>query len=208
VAALLFGAAACGDDHETDADGGSTGSGAPEPPPASPKALVKLKSAPRFRFDLARSLDVEPGEVCTELGLYDCMIAHQVVMGSADPYVSQLYEPLPTTSATSPLAYERFATSACVKRVDADLGSPSAVIFASLPLAGGGLADMAAPEVGAALRTLYRRGLSRDATDAEVAGLIGMYDAIAAADTSGEPARSWAIASCVAVLTSLENVFY
>ncbi len=208
---LIVAAVGCDDEPADDGAsvGGSSaqGGGVPDAPPASPKALVKLKNAQRFRADLALTLDLPDEDVCKELGRYDCAGLHQVVMGSADPYLNQLYEPLPATSATSPLAYERVAMAACVARVGLDFGGPDGLIFRNLPLSGGALADPADPAVSEAIRTLYRRGLTREATEGEVTALVGLYPAVATAEP-GQPASAWAVASCVAVLTSLENVFY
>jgi hypothetical protein len=210
---LSMGALGCDDDETTDGTpggpGGTGGAGGadPGPPPTSPKALVKLKTALRYRADVARSLDIPEAEVCNELGRLDCTTLHQVVMGDADPYLSALYEPLPATSATSPLAYERVANSACIRRVDADLAGAEPFIFKGLEVSGGAFLDPASPALAESIRELYRRALSREATDREVATLTGSYAAVAAADPE-TPARSWALASCVAVMTSLENVFY
>lgn len=212
-------ASGCGgcDESTTDPSGGGTagsgtGAGAeggspPTAPPASPKALVKLKTGDRFRNDVARALSLEPNEVCNELGAYECSMIHQVVMGRAEPYVTALYEPIESTSATSPLAYERLAVSACVRRVDADITVPDGVLFSGLPIANGALTDPTAPEVESTVQNLYRRALSRDATPQEVAKNVAAYGAILEVDGQ-TAARSWALATCVAVLTSVENVFY
>ncbi len=209
---LLLHAAACDDGETTDGKTTSTGAGGgggadPAAPPASPKALVKLKTALRYRGDVARSLAIPEASVCAELGLLDCAVLHQVVMGEADPYLSALYEPVSATSATSPLAYERVAVSACAQRVDADLAGDAPVLFKGLDVQSGALVDPSSLAVAESIRELYRRALSREATDHEVATLTASYASIAAADEA-TPARSWALASCVAVMTSLENVFY
>ena len=213
---LLAAGSACDDDETTDGKttgagaGSGTGGGggeAPALPATSPKALVKLKTALRFRADVSRSLQIPELEVCRELGFLDCAGLHQVVMGEADPYLSALYEPVPATSATSPLAYERVAVSACAQRVDADLSSAAPLLFKGLDVSGGAVADPNGPAMAESIRELYRRTLSREASDHEVATLTGAYASIAAADPT-TPARSWALASCVAVTTSLENVFY
>ena len=186
---------------------GGEGGEPPGAPPASPKALVKLKTGDRFRTDVGLALDLDPASVCTELGAFDCSFIHQVVMGRSDPYLSALYEPLEATSATSPLAYERVAVSGCIQRADADLAGSNPVVFVGLPIADGAITDASSPALAEAIRTLYRRGLNREATDAEVAAAIAIYPAVAEADAQA-PARSWAIAACVAVLTSVENIFF
>ncbi len=199
-------AAGQGGDGGQGAEGGQGGE-PPGAPPASPKALVKLKTGDRYRTDVGLALELDPAAVCNELGAFDCSFIHQVVMGRSDPYLSALYEPLEATSATSPLAYERVAVSGCVQRADADLTGPTQVVFVDLPIADGAFTDASSPALAESVRTLYRRGLSREATDSEIAAALAIYPSIEAADAE-TPARSWAIATCVAVLTSVENVFF
>jgi hypothetical protein len=223
VGALAWALAACDEDADATASAvtsgpgpGSGGGGAggmggtPDPgPPASPKALVRFKGAERLRNELASALGLEPTAVCRELGKYDCFAVHAIVLGDPDAFGSGIYEPLATTTATSPLAAERVALSGCVGRVDADLGGPGpALVYQGLPIVGGKLADTNAPEIDGAVDRLYRRALGRRAKDHELAQHRALYADVEASGKSATPARDWAVGSCFATLTSLEFMFY
>jgi hypothetical protein len=221
-AALCSVLAACGDDSTaqpsgaggsgsagapSSSDSGSSSTGDPAAPPASPKALVKLKTGDRFAADLARALELDRAEVCRELDRYDCIGVHGVVMGNADPYLSALYEPLDQTTATSPLAYERVALSGCMVRVDRDRSSSAPAIFAGLPSSGGAISGSVDDVLRPIVASLFERMLSRAASDQEIAATVALYDGVAKVDPVA-PSRSWAVAACLAVATSVENVFY
>ena len=189
--------------------GGNEGGGPPDIDPTSQKAALKLKGGARFRNDIAQSLDL-PVDYCKELGFVECSAVHTIVMGGADAFFSGLYEPLPETTATSPLAFDRFAMTGCVMRVDADLAAApgAALIFRDLPMAGDGkLSDPSAPAVDLAITKLYQRGLARMPSEFEREQLRGLYPAIEQ-NGSSRPARDWAVLGCFSVLTSMENIFY
>ena len=107
----------------------------------------------------------------------------------------------------TPIAIERIALTGCRNRVDADLaGSP--LIFKDVAVnEDGTLADVDSPAVAAAIDELYKRFTLRRATEEEVAHLRGLY-AEALEINEPNPARAWGIASCFAVATSLESLFY
>jgi hypothetical protein len=135
-------------------------------------------------------------------------LIHKVSLLGADPYLFGVNEPLKATTASTPLIVERVATSGCVARYQLDRSQkPSGVIFHRLVVAANGKLDPDAAEVQATLDTIYVRALQRHATAAEIADLRQLYRDIEALP-SPRPAEDWAIASCVAVLTSMESLFY
>ena len=186
--------------------------GNPEPTPrfASQKNDVKFKRNDRIRTDFANALSLSEDALCMELGLYSCTHqVHAIALGDVEPYDAGLYDPLPQTGVTTPIALERVALAGCAQRVDLDLANQSAaVVFRGVNRTPDGrLADgVDASPVGEALDVLYRRALQRRATDAEIAHLKSLYAEVEAG--SSDAARDWAVLSCFAVLTTVESVFY
>jgi len=200
--AVAVGAAACGGGASGDDDDVGDDAGPPaDASPASVKARIKFKGNDRLRNEFARALALEPAEVCTELGQYSCThLVHQVALGGAEPYGLGLHEALPFTTVTTPIAVDRLALFACRERVDRDLaGAGGAVIYDGI--------DAGADARRGAIVTLYRRALTRDPTEDEIGHLEQLYTDVAAADPAAAD-RSWAIASCFAVTTTMEQLFY
>lgn len=205
----------CGDDGDPSATSGTGGSGAgqgaggDEGPPTSPKANVKFVGAQRLAKQVGRALDIPPNEICLELGSFDCFGLHAIALGGTDAFGAGIYEPLKSTTATTPIAVDRVVLAGCIRRVDADLAEPaSAVLFGDLPIDDGKLADVDAEPVGAAIERLYQRGLSRSAKEHEVAASRQLYTDIAASGKTQAPARDWAVLTCLATLTTMESLFY
>jgi hypothetical protein len=177
--------------------------------PLSKKANLKFKGNERIRTDFARALGLDPTDVCKELGAFSCThLVHQVALGGVEPYFLGLNEPLPFTTVTTPIATERVALAACGNRVDRDLGgSEEALIFVGLDVdASGKLTSHEDPAMAAAVDLLYKRALQREPTDDEVSELTGFYAEVEA--KSAQPARDWAVLSCFAVMTTMEQLFY
>ncbi len=212
--ALSVAATGCEDEETTQPSGGGgqggegTGGAPPELPPTSDKAALKLKAGIRFRNDVAQALGLGD-DFCLELGRYDCAPIHYIVMGGADAFLSGQYEPLPETTATSPLAFDRVAVAGCLERVAMDFEDPSAAtIFIELPIdAQGRLTDPESEAVQASITRLYRKGLARNPSEVETQALIDFAGEVEQTG-SEEPAKEWATLSCYAVLTSMENIFY
>lgn len=185
-------------------DAGPDDTGMPPGFGESEKANLRFKEVIRLTNDFGQALGLPAAEVCLELGQYDCRAVHAITLGGVEPYELGLFDPLSTT-VTTPIAVERLATHACERRVTRDLGSAGAVVFQGL--ADGALADADEPKVSAAITSLYRGAAQRDATASEIEHLEQLYRDIAATGIDN-PTRQWAIASCVAVLTSVETLFY
>ncbi len=172
---------------------------------------VRYKRARRIERHLLRALSLPAASLCNELGRFSCTSIHQVALGGLDPYNLGLYEPLPFTTATTPLAIDRLVLHACRERVQLDLNpTPDAtpVLFDGLPINdAGSLSNIDALEVQASIQALYRRALSRDPNPQETAALRGLYTEVEAAST-GSAARDWALLSCYAVFTTVESLFY
>jgi len=206
ISVLASGLAGCGSDGG--GDGLPIDAGIVIPPadagfPKSPTARVKFKGADRLRNEFARILDIPAAEVCTEFGLYSCTdLVHKVALGGVEPYGLGLNEPLPFTTATTPLAVDRLALFACRTRVDQDLAVPgSAVIYS------GTLSSADGDGVTGAITTLYERALLRLPKEAEVEELRQLHRDIGALG-GATVERDWAIASCFAVTTTMEQLFY
>jgi len=201
-----LGSAAC-DDSSTPGDDGGPGGGPPDLPPTSNDAALKLKAGFRFRNDVAQALGLDE-TFCSELGLADCAAVHFIIMGGADAFGSGLYQPLPETTATSPLAFDRVAIAGCLSRAKIDLqSSGEGAIFVGLGVDEDGRMDANSPAASAAIERLYRRGLARNPSTGETEALLKLYAAIEE-QGSEAPAEDWATLSCFSVLTTLENIFY
>ena len=158
----------------------------------------------------AAALSLPPEQVCNELGKYACTTnVHNVVLGGVDPYVVGLYEPLKVTGATTPNVIDRVALAACARRVSLDIHTPGeAVLFKDVELdARGSLANREGAPFRDALTSLYQRTLSRTPTETEVNALSRLATQIEASD-SQTPGRDWMTASCFAVLSSAESIFF
>lgn len=193
-------AAACGSKSTDDDDPGAQ--------PVSPTAQVKFKGNDRLLNDFARTLEIDKGQVCNEFGRYSCTdLVHKVALGGVAAYDQGIFEPLESASVTSPIAVERLALSACITRVDADLGGSDPVIFAGLGIDDGKLSDPDGAAVSQVIDTLYKRAIQRPAAAAEIAALRGLYGDVEA--RGGEtPARDWAVLTCFSVMTTMEQLFY
>jgi hypothetical protein len=189
------------------ADGGGAGGGE-DTYAQSATGNVKFKRSLRMTFDYSVALDLPPDQLCNELGQYPCAVVHTVALGGTDPYGIGLYEPLPFTGLSSPIATERVALNGCLRRVQLDLATPDlAVLYKGLTPDASGKLDMSQPAVHDALDTLYKRAVLRHATDAEIAHLKQLYADIEATGKP-EPGKAWMQLSCFAVLTSVEVLFY
>jgi hypothetical protein len=203
---VLAAAIAC-----ADSDSGTTGESDPIPEseqPPSGKARVVMKDGRRMANDLAAALELDRADVCRELGQYDCVRdVHRIALGGVEPYELGFEEPLPVSAVAAPLAAERLALSACATRADRDFDRPDeASQFGSLA---------AAPESAEAraetVTGLYRDILARDPTESELDALNDLHrDVVRELEDASpqETAREWALLSCFAIATSLEEIFY
>ncbi|MGH1344507.1 MAG: hypothetical protein ACRBN8_23305 [Nannocystales bacterium] len=168
---------------------------------------MRAKNGRRFAQQLSGALELSQDELCSELGLYDCVEeAHLVVMGGVDPAGLGVAVPLPVAPVTAPIAYDRVALNACLERAEQDFQAPEdAVLFAGLTT----------PEVSAETRDsvvseLYQRLLHRDATELERESLSAFFTDTVLPHTSDprEAYQQWAGLSCFAVATTSESLFY
>ena len=204
------------------APGTSPGTDEPAPPPPpppvdTPRGLVpstrnnlRFKGPQRLSLDFATALSLPEGQLCNELGQYACTSSvHNVTLGGVDPYSNSLYEALPASGVTTPIAIERVALAACGQRVTLDVTTPStAVLFKAIPLdAQGRLVDRQGEPVKAALSALYQRGLLRDPTKQEVDALVKLSTDIETT-ASTQPGQDWMKAACFVVFSSAESVFF
>lgn len=171
----------------------------------SSKNNVRFKRSERLRNDYAVGLQLGLNEVCLELGLYSCTdLVHTVALGGLAPYNLGITRPPEVTAANAPMVVDRVALFACEERTSRDFASPgTALIFGDVA---GGVTGADDPAVEEAIHELYRRAVQRDARDNEIQTLEQLYTDVAA--TSSNPERDWAIASCFAVFTTVEALFY
>jgi hypothetical protein len=157
--------------------------------------------------DLGNALALSETELCTEVSDIPCTEVHRAPLGRADPFGTGLLEPVQSPLATTALATDRLALSACSARVDKDsAGSPAVfqgVPLGDQPLAADAVARRTTAEQLATL--LYTRMLARRPTSPEVDVLAEL-----AVGNDGAPvsARSFAKLACFAVATTSEFVLY
>jgi hypothetical protein len=190
---------------------------------ASPKANVRFLNAGRLSKTFAKALGLQEDELCKELGQFSCVdFIHKISLLGTDPYLFGVNDPLPTTTTSTPLVVERVATAGCVLRVKRDLSPappspsthaaqvvrPNGALFNRLPIGPNGKMNASAPEVALTIDQLYVRGLQRHAAQTETEDLRQLYRDIEALPASTAPAADWSVATCVAVLTSMESLFY
>ncbi|HEU4403891.1 MAG TPA: hypothetical protein VFS43_01150 [Polyangiaceae bacterium] len=216
LVAWSLGALACSSGTASDPivlGGGAGGAGAPADEPkafASPRAVVRFKGGERLRNDYAAALALDPGEVCNELGRLSCVDeVHRVALGGVDAYVAQVFLPAPSTGATTPLAVERMALSACVERSRRDFAAPDrAVLWSGLEVdAAGNLNDPDGAAAREAIARLYRRALGRESSGLERERLSSFYAAVREQRPAGA-AEVWATLACFAALTTTEALFF
>lgn len=178
----------------------------PPPPPTSPTANVHFKGPQRLENDLSAVLELDPEEMCTEVGGASCTReVHRVALGGVAPYDLGIYTPA-GIGATAPIAVDRLALQACMRRIDLDRESSEPVLFA-VPELASGTADIGDAAAAAFIDALYTRALLRHPTDEETQALLLMHADIATSD-SLLPGRDWGVATCFAVLTTTEFLFY
>lgn len=194
-----------GGDPGTGGAGGSIPDGRFE----ATRANLRFKGAARIREDFARVLQLPTDALCSELGRYDCIgEIHQIALGGVEPYRANIFVPFPGVAVGAPLAVERVALAACGERVRRDLETPaSAVFFGRLPVDGGALTSVDAPEVDAALTRLFREALLREPSREDLAVLKGLY-ADTVAEGGANPAQAWAQLACMSVLTMTESLLF
>ncbi|QRN94353.1 hypothetical protein JRI60_35200 [Archangium violaceum] len=188
-----------------DAGTGSSGEVAP-----SSRNNLRFKNPEQLTAHFSAALSLPPEQVCNELGQYPCTTyVHNVALGGVEPYGIGLYEPISVTGVTTPIAIDRLALAACVRRVSLDVTSPGeAVLFKGIELDGQGrLASRDGAPVRDAITSLYQRALLRDPTETEVGTLSQLATQIESKG-SQTPGRDWMVASCFAVLSSAESVFF
>ncbi len=185
-------------------------SGSPAAVARSTRNNLRFKGPERLTADFAAALDLPPDQLCNELGQYPCAtFVHTVTLGGVDPYRSGLYEPLPITGVTTPIAVDRLVLAACAQRVARDVDAPAeAVIFRGVALdAQGRLVGQQGQPVRDAINVLYQRGLQRDAEGSELDAWLRLAAAIESSGR-GRPGRDWMTAVCFGVLSSAESVFF
>jgi len=201
--AVLASAAGCGKNDEPSAAPAPSASAAPVA--KSTHNRVKFKGGERFANDLAAALELPRGELCKELGVYDCQAAvHKIALGGVEPYRQTVYQPVRDRSMSSVNAVDRLALSACDARMARDFASPgTAIIFKEI--AAGGPAPVEA--VDTVSKRLYQRLLGRDASVEELGHLAAFHEELKRS-AGAEAERRFATLACFAVASTEEALFY
>jgi hypothetical protein len=184
---------------------------APAPAPAavdpgvSRSNRLKFKGGERLAADLATGLGLERGELCSELGLYDCKAkAHNIALGGVEPYVQTIYTPVGELSVSTSNAVDRIALSACQTRAERDFNDASkAILFTELAADPNGATSAKAETIA---KRLYRNLLNRDATSEEIAHMVAFWNDLRASEK--EPAKAFSIYACFAIATTEEALFF
>ena len=151
------------------------------------RSKLMWKRQAQLTGDLARALDLNQGEVCTELGQAPCLAIHLVPLGGNDPFGQGMHEPVEEPLATTPAVVDRVVLSACER--------------ASQRVPNGA---QAVEGEEAIITDLYRRLLARDPLSEEIAILSALTSGQGAATTR----RQFYTLSCYAIGTSTEFVLY
>lgn len=175
----------------------------------STRGALVWKRGPALANGLAQALIVPVEDLCRELGRFDCVdVAHQVPLGGNDPFVKGQYQPLAEPGATTAVAFDRLALSACSVAVEFDRARPASFIFRGHALDDAPL-DPEDPAVKEGARfvgaELYRRLHGREAREAELLALEALLTDDEGAGTSG---LDFAKLACFAVASTTETLFY
>jgi len=190
-------------------DGGSAAALREEAPEyrVSTKNDVQWKRHAALENDLALALELDPANLCSELGQASCIRqVHLMPLGGNDPFGTGVLLPTAEPLATTPAVVDRVLLSACGQRVSLDrqAGAGQAIVFTALDLNAPAPAP-ADPAVAATITDLYHRLLAREPS-ADEQRIVGEL----AADTAGEPlaAADFATLACFAIGGSTEFLFY
>jgi hypothetical protein len=215
LAALLVMGAGCTSNVMTDGPDPEPDEEIVEPEPAAPEVSPSTKNDllwrryRAFEQGLGTALNLAPGELCTELGRYDCIDqVHLVALGGNDPINAGMHEPMKSPTATTPVAVERLTLSACDAAVTADAARPVPLIFLDLDLSATAAPldlddEITSLAVGDTITSLYRRLHARDPQPEERATVLK----IITEDPEPLQPRAFALLSCFAIASTAESVF-
>lgn len=214
LAVVALVCAACPDNPppaSTGPDGGTPATPAVELGATSTKNDLVWRRYRAFEQGLSAALALAPSELCKELGRFSCVdTVHLVALGGNDPFGQGLQEPIQAPAATTPVAVERVALSACKAAVAADAARDVPMVFLDLDLSEAAapldLSDEAqAFAVEDTLTNLYRRLHARDPLEAERVELRKLT-----VDDDGAPLspRDFALLACFAIASTTESVFF
>ena len=175
----------------------------------STRGALVWKRGPALARGLSQALLVPVEDLCRELGRFDCVdFAHQVPLGGNDAFVKGQYEPLLEPGATSAVAFDRLALSACSVAVELDRVRVGAFIFRGHALTTDPMDPAATDTIEGArfLGTeLYRRLHGREPREAELVALLGLLTDDEGRGISG---LDFARLSCFAVASTTETLFF
>jgi hypothetical protein len=198
-------------------------SSSPPPTPATPivdddglstmavstRGALLWQRGPALARGLSQALLVPVEDLCRELGRFDCVdFAHQVPLGGNDAFVKGQYEPLLEPGATTAVAFDRLALSACSVAVELERTRVGAFIFRGHALTDEPLDPSATDTIEGArfLGTeLYRRLHAREPREAELVELNALLTDDEGRGISG---LDFAKLSCFAVASTTETLFF
>jgi hypothetical protein len=172
-----------------------------EPVTKSTRARLLWKRNVTLEKDIVRALELEPDEVCNELGAASCTReVHHVALGGAAPFSLGLHKALPGPMLSTAVVVDRVLLSACSNRVAKDVEGP-AVVFTEIDLRAARAPAAGDDAFVATVDALYRRFLSREPTEEEVA----VFGDLVAEEMT---AQEFAILACYTVGSTTEFLFY
>jgi hypothetical protein len=172
-----------------------------EPMTPSTRARLLWKRNVTLEKDIVRALELEPDEVCRELGMASCTReVHHVALGGAAPFSLGLHKALPSPMLSTAVVVDRVLLSACSNRVAKDVEGP-AIVFTEIDLSASRAPGAGDEAFVATVTALYRRFLSRDPTEEELSVFGELVE-------SPMTASEFAILACYSVGSTTEFLFY
>lgn len=201
---LLFLVAACGPSVVVNHDSTNSSDATEAGYGLSDNNSVKMKRHQVLQNDLAAGLELPKDEICTELDGLNCMDeVHKIILGGSSAYIDTIYEPMEKPIAPTVVAIERVVTNACSIRVEKDFsGLGAAAIFAEIVNG-----DVTTEAIEDSVKKLFQKAYLRNPKSSELNQFNELYSSIKDQQIP-DAAKSFALASCFSVFTSLEFLFY
>ena len=133
---------------------------------------------------------------------------HNIVLGGVEPYRLGINKPLERASATAPIAVERVALQACIRRAKLDFAEGAQPLFFEVPLTNPDESQTVG--LRRAAERMYELILRRTGEPHELDVLVDLFADVSVEypDSAEEALKQWQVLGCFALATSLEALFY